>query len=128
MARVTMEQVLNAVNALGAKIDEVDKRVIKLENTRKPVNASKAKPASVKSTPKKGKGKATVNEVDKQAKAQANAEKRLAYKQDKRSRNALTKAENKLVAAQMRAKGQDPSDKQAWEKAKAAYIKANPLV
>lgn len=126
MARVTLNDVLNAVNALGTKIDEVDKRVSKLENASKPApakaKASKAQP-KVEKKATKGKGKATVSE----AKKAENAEKRLAYKQDKRTRNCLTKAENKLVAAQMRANGLNPADKKAWEKAKAAYIKANPL-
>lgn len=129
------------LNTLNAKIDGIVDAMSKLVNAQtaltERVNAlegtHKAKPVSAKAkaTAKpttKGKGKATVNEVDKTAKAKANAEKRLAYKQDKRSRNMLTKAENKLVAAQMRERGENPADKQAWEKAKKAYIKANPLV
>lgn len=81
--------------------------------------------------PAKAKAKATKKAVTKgkgNAKADANAQARLAYKQDKRTRNCLTSAENKLVAKQMREQGLNPSDKKAWEKAKAAYIKANPLV
>lgn len=127
MARVTLNDVLNAVNVLGAKIDEVDKRVSQLENASKPAPASKAKASSTKKetatkAPKKAKG----NAVSEAKKAEHKAA-TLAYKADKRTRNCLTSKENKLVAKQMREQGLNPADKKAWEKAKAAYIKANPL-
>lgn len=128
MARTTLNDILGAVNALGAKIDAVDKRVCALENASKPVSASKAKASSTKKAvatkaPKKAKG----NAVSEAKKAEHKAA-TLAYKADKRSRNCLTSKENKLVAKQMREQGLNPADKQAWEKAKKAYIKANPLV
>lgn len=123
MARVTLNDILVAVNGLGAKIDEVDKRVCALENASKPATASKAKAKAVATkAPKKAKG----NAVSEAKKAEHKAA-TLAYKADKRTRNCLTSKENKLVAKQMREQGLNPADKKAWEKAKAAYIKANPL-
>ena len=129
MARINNTQTLIALaTATNEKIDALTASV----NALVGVLTTQAQPAPAKAkakavAPKKAKGKATVSEADKKAKAEKNAQARLAYKADKRTRNMLTKAENKLVAAQMRANGQDPADKKAWEKAKAAYIKANPL-
>jgi hypothetical protein len=120
MAKLTL-------NTLNARVDGIESKLDKvlelLSNAQTPTPA----PAKAKAkATKKGKGKPT-NEVDKKAKADANAKARIAYKQDKRTRNCLTKAENKALAAQMRAKGIEPKG-EAWEKAKKAYIKANPLV
>ena len=119
MARLTLNTLNTRVDAIESKLD---KMLALLEGAQTPAPA----PVKAKAT-KKGKGKAVINEVDKKAKAEENAQKRLAYKQDKRTRNCLTKAENKALAAQMRAKGIEPKG-DAWEKAKKAYIKANPLV
>ena len=61
MARTTLNDILVAVNGLGAKIDAVDKRVCKLENASKPATAttSKAKASSTKkAVTTKGKGNA----------------------------------------------------------------------
>lgn len=117
MARLTLNTLNTRVDAIESKLD---KMLELLTNTQAPA------PVKAKAT-KKGKGKAPINEVDKKAKAEENAKARLAYKQDKRTRNCLTKAENKALAAQLRAKGIEPKG-DAWEKAKKAYIKANPLV
>jgi hypothetical protein len=138
MAKVTL-------NAISTQIEELTQSVKALANNQlalakrmdayeaKPVSASKAKAVVTKkasSTKKavttktaKGKGKATVSEAKKAEHKAAT----LAYKADKRTRNCLTSKENKLVAKQMREQGLNPADKKAWEKAKAAYIKANPL-
>lgn len=122
MAKLTLNTLNTRVDAIESKLD---KMIELLTNAQTPAPA----PAKAKAkATQKGKGKATANEVDKKAKAEATAQARLAYKQDKRTRNCLTKAENKLVAKQMREQGLNPSDKGAWEKAKKAYIKANPLV
>ena len=121
MAKLTVATLNTRVDAIENKLDKV---LELLANAQAPAPA----PAKAKAkATKKGKGKAPINEVDKKAKAEENAKARLAYKQDKRTRNCLTKAENKALAAQMRAKGIEPKG-DAWEKAKKAYIKANPLV
>lgn len=120
MAKLTLATLNTRVDGIESKLDKV---IELLSNAQTPAPAK----AKAKAT-KKGKGNATINAVDKKAKAESNAQARLAYKQDKRTRNCLTSAENKLVAKQMREQGLNPSDKKAWEKAKAAYIKANPLV
>ena len=126
MAKLTLNTLNTRVDAIESKLD---KMIELLTNAQTPAPAPAPAPAKAKAkATQKGKGKATANEVDKKAKAEATAQARLAYKQDKRTRNCLTKAENKLVAKQMREQGLNPSDKGAWEKAKKAYIKANPLV
>ncbi|MBR5250855.1 MAG: hypothetical protein IKV38_02435 [Clostridia bacterium] len=122
MAKLTLNTLNTRVDAIESKLD---KMIELLTNAQTPAPAPAKANATATHT---GKGKATANEVDKKAKAEATAQARLAYKQDKRTRNCLTKAENKLVAKQMREQGLNPSDKGAWEKAKKAYIKANPLV
>lgn len=123
MAKLTLNTLNARVDGIESKLDKV---IELLSNAQTPAPAPAPAKAKAKAT-KKGKGKPALNEVEKQAKADANAQKRLAYKQDKRTRNCLTKAENKALAAQMRAKGIEPKG-EAWEKAKKAFIKANPLV
>lgn len=123
MAKLTLNTLNTRVDAIESKLD---KMLELLANAQTQTPAPAPAKAKAKAT-KKGKGKAPINEVDKKAKAEENAKARLAYKQDKRTRNCLTKAENKALAAQLRAKGIEPKG-DAWEKAKKAYIKANPLV
>ena len=134
MAKQTISQKIDELTTLVCELAKgqvaLAQRLDALEGT--PKSTKKATPSkgkgkgkttsSTKKAPK-GKGK-SVNEVDK---AKKNAEARLAYKQDKRTRNCLTKAENRLVAKQMRERGENPADAKAWAKAKAEFIKNNPL-
>lgn len=157
MAKITLNDIMATLTQISDEIAKTNKRVLVLEKqvmkAKVPapasarVSTSKAKPAQKKGASKvEYELKATANgdgcvlmpvtrSTSKKApkgkganKADQNAQKRLAYKQDKRSRNMLTSKENKIVASQMRAKGLNPADAKAWAKAKAAYIKANPLV
>jgi hypothetical protein len=138
MARVTLNEISNQIAELTQSVKALADNQLALAKRMdayeaKPVSASKAKAVATKkasSTKKavttktaKGKGKATVSEAKKAEHKAAT----LAYKADKRTRNCLTSKENKLVAKQMREQGLNPADKKAWEKAKAAYIKTNPL-
>lgn len=77
------------------------------------MNAVRTAIAEALAPAKMGNGKAGISEAQKL--------------QAKRERNCLTSKENKLVAAQMRKEGKDPSNKKQWNAAKRAYIKANPL-
>ena len=137
MAKITLNTLSNQIAELTQSVKTLAdgqlalaKRMDALE--AKPVPA-KAKAVATKTTsstkkavstkaPKKAKG----NAVSEAKKAEHKAA-TLAYKADKRTRNCLTSKENKLVAKQMREKGLNPADAKAWAKAKAAYIKANPL-
>ncbi len=139
MAKVSIATLYEVSLDTNAKIagltESVNALVLALTQNAQPAPASKAKAKAVATkttsstkkatTPKKGKGKG--NAVSEAKKAEHKAA-TLAYKADKRTRNCLTSKENKLVAKQMREQGLNPADKQAWEKAKKAYIKANPLV
>lgn len=151
MARVTLTAISNQIAELTQSVtvlasnqqllaQRMDAYEAKLVSTPAPAPTSKKSSKKASSTKKTTKTtsstkKAVSTKAPKKAKGNAVSEAKkaehkaatLAYKADKRSRNMLTSKENKLVAKQMREKGLNPSNTKAWAKAKAAYIKANPL-
>lgn len=132
MARITLNTLSNQIAELTQSVSVLAQAQATLVQR---MDAYEAKPVSAPAkTSKKSAKKAVATKATKgkgnavsEAKKAEHKAATLAYKADKRTRNCLTSKENKLVAKQMREQGLNPADKKAWEKAKAAYIKANPL-